>query len=381
MSTKSVHILLLEPFFTGSHRSWALGLQAHSRHRVSLLSLPGRHWKWRMHGGAVHFARQFKALSEKPDLVLATSMLDVAVFRGLCQQDLGNIPVALYMHESQFTYPWSERDPDVSLKRDRHYAFINFTSALAADRVWFNSAYHQRVFLEALPTFLDAFPDYPEKASIQEIANKSDVLPLGLDLSKFDAHLTTASPRKGAKKNSATILWNHRWEHDKNPKAFFELLRKLKDEQVPFELIVLGKGYQEKPKAFHLAKAWFKKELLHWGYADDFKTYAQLLGQADLAPVTSYQDFFGGSVVEAIYCGAYPLLPNRLAYPEHLPEGRHSAHLYDHEAELFLKIKAFCQDFNGARQRETASFVSKYDWKNLILRYDQAIEDFLDCPA
>jgi len=45
-------ILLVEPFFVGSHASWAKGYQQFSQHDVEILSLPGRHWKWRMYGGA-----------------------------------------------------------------------------------------------------------------------------------------------------------------------------------------------------------------------------------------------------------------------------------------------------------------------------------------
>ncbi|MEO1436474.1 MAG: DUF3524 domain-containing protein, partial [Bacteroidota bacterium] len=36
MPVKSYHILLLEPFFTGSHRSWALGLKTYSQHQVEI---------------------------------------------------------------------------------------------------------------------------------------------------------------------------------------------------------------------------------------------------------------------------------------------------------------------------------------------------------
>ncbi len=54
-------ILILEPFFSGSHRQWAEGYQRHSRHEVEILSLKGRHWKWRMFGGAVSLANDFMA--------------------------------------------------------------------------------------------------------------------------------------------------------------------------------------------------------------------------------------------------------------------------------------------------------------------------------
>jgi len=56
-------------------------------------------------------------------------------------------------------------------------------------------------------------------------------------------------------------------------------------------------------------------------------------------PITSNQDFFGGSVVEAIYCGAYPILPRRLTYPELLPKEYYDNHIYDNDGELYDKVK------------------------------------------
>ncbi|MFO7645973.1 MAG: DUF3524 domain-containing protein [Desulfosarcina sp.] len=44
--------LCLEPFFGGSHREFAQGWVAHSRHCIDLLTLPARFWKWRMRGAA-----------------------------------------------------------------------------------------------------------------------------------------------------------------------------------------------------------------------------------------------------------------------------------------------------------------------------------------
>ncbi|MFH0916725.1 MAG: DUF3524 domain-containing protein, partial [bacterium] len=47
----------LEPYFGGSHKYFLEGLERHSRHDLTLFTLPGRHWKWRMHGGALSLAR------------------------------------------------------------------------------------------------------------------------------------------------------------------------------------------------------------------------------------------------------------------------------------------------------------------------------------
>lgn len=175
-------ILLIEPFFTGSHKSWALGFQKHSNHHVEILSLSGHYWKWRMHGGAVTLARKYMESDYQPDLIFCTDMLDLTTFQGLTRSKTATIPFAIYFHENQLSYPWSPTDQDKREKRDNHYSFINYTSALAADKVFFNSKYHMDSFFTELPNFLKQFPDNNELSSVQEIKAKSEVLYLGVEL-------------------------------------------------------------------------------------------------------------------------------------------------------------------------------------------------------
>ena len=136
-------ILLVEPFLGGSHRQWAEAYQQHSQHDIRLLSLPGRHWKWRMYGGAVSLAQVFLQQSFEPDLILASDMLDLTTFLALSRAKTWQLPAAIYFHENQITYPWSPDDQDPSLGRNNQYGFINYTSALAADTLYFNSHYHR----------------------------------------------------------------------------------------------------------------------------------------------------------------------------------------------------------------------------------------------
>ena len=287
-----------------------------------------------MHGGAVTLARMFNERDYKPDLILATDMLDVTTFLSLTRKKTSHIPIALYFHENQFAYPWSPDDRDISQKRDKHYGFINYASALAADHVFFNSHYNYDTFVKALRPFLKHFPDYNELATIKAIEQKSSVLPLGLELSRFDAY------KSHEKNNVPIILWNHRWEHDKNPHDFFRSLVKLDEMGVDYNLVLLGENFRQIPQEFEGAVARFENRILHYGYAEKFSDYASWLWRADILPVTSNHDFFGISVVEAIYCGCFPLLPNRLAYPELLPENDHSTYFYDNFKELMQKLAA-----------------------------------------
>ena len=364
-----MRITILEPYCTGSHAAWAHEYASHSRHQLELLTLPGRHWKWRMHGGAVTLASRFLASSGHPDLILATDMLDLTTFLALTRGASSSCPCALYFHENQLTYPWSPGDSDPGSQRDLHYAFINYTSALAADAVLFNSSYHKEVFLSALPDFLRGFPAPSEAASVQGIAEKSRVLPLGMDLRKFDQH----RPQGGREPGPPLILWNHRWEYDKDPESFFAALYLLADEGVDFRLAVLGESFGKAPAVFKEARKRLADKIVQWGYLENFAQYAQWLWRADILPVTSRQEFFGASVVQALYCGCSALLPERLAYPEHVPAGKTAQVLYRDEEDLADRLRALiCEP--AAAGGSLGGFVGRYDWELLAPVYDDLFE-------
>ena len=98
-------IMIVSPYHGGSHRAWAEGYQKFSQNDVALLTMPARFWKWRMHGGAVTLARRFNRDGWQPDLILATDMLDLTTFLALTRHRIDKLPVALYLHENQLTYP------------------------------------------------------------------------------------------------------------------------------------------------------------------------------------------------------------------------------------------------------------------------------------
>ena len=358
-------ILLIEPYYTGSHAAWAKGYARYSQHQVHILSLPGRFWKWRMHGGAVTLARKFLALEFEPDLILATDMLDLTTFMALTRQRTAHIPTAIYFHENQLTYPWSPTDRDLVQKRDKHYGFINYTSALAADAILFNSTYHQESFLEALPKLLKHFPDYNELDTIPQIRAKSRVLALGLELQRFDQF------RSNQVNEKPLLLWGHRWEFDKNPETFFRALTILSERGIDFELAVLGENFSRTPEIFLTAQKSLAKHIVQFGYVESFVVYAKWLWQADIIPVTSNQDFFGASVVEALYCNCFPLLPKRLAYPYIIPAEYHAQCFYENFDDLLARLNAAMVDIEQTRQFNLRSVVAQYDWQEQSKQYDQ----------
>jgi glycosyltransferase involved in cell wall biosynthesis len=359
--TGRIKIWLVEPYYSGSHQAWADGYQAHSRHDVRLLTLPGRFWKWRMQGGAVTLARQAQALDERPDLLLASDMLNLPVFLAL--SGLEKVPVALYFHENQLTYPLPPGE-----KRDLHYGFINLTSALRADAILFNSAYHREEFLAELPRLLKHFPDYNELWAVPALRRKSQVQPVGLDLARLDA-FRPAERMPGLPR----ILWNHRWEYDKGPEAFFQALYTLAGEGLGFELVLLGESFRNQPQEFLEARQRLAESIVHFGYAEDAGTYARWLWQADLVVSTALHEFFGVAVVEACYCGCAPILPRRLSYPELIPAAYHEACLYEDQAGLLGLLRSALRGGEPGQVPGLRQHMAHFDWRLMAARYDDLL--------
>ena len=336
-----------------------------SKHEIKIINLPGRFWKWRMHGGAVTLAKRYHNLNFHSDLILATDMLNLPVFQSLVKP---KCPVAIYFHENQFTYPWSPNDADVELQRDKHYGFINYSSALSADHVYFNSKFHLDSFFTGLEDFLRQFPDYREIQNIDKIGEKSSVLYLGMDLKKFDEFKIEKSEN-----DLPLILWNHRWEHDKNPETFFDALIQLSQMGGKFNLAVLGEEFKEELPCFTHARKQLQKHIVQFGYTDSFEEYTKWLWKADILPVTSNQDFFGGSIMEAVYCKTIPLLPRQLTYPELFQLNDNPQLFYENESDLLKKLTSSIDDNSKLRQQNHQSITTEYDWSNMVKVYDREL--------
>ena len=357
-----MNIVLIEPFFTGSHKQWAQGYKNHSKHNIHIIYLKGIYWKWRMHGGAITLSKIFNNYileNGKPDLILVTDMLNLPVFTSF--SDVAGIPIVSFFHENQITYPWSTQDRDKEKNRDHHYGFINYTTALRSDLIMFNSSFHKNSFIKELKKFLKKFPDHNDLYNVDKIEDKSIVSYLGLDLKKFDQY------KDDTQNKIPIILWNHRWEYDKNPYEFFNCLKKIKKNKIKFKLIILGEEFQTEMEVFTNARKYFSNEIIHIGYCKSFSEYATLLNKADIIPVTTNQEFFGVSVIEAIYCDVYPLLPNRLTYPELFNNKKNPENFYLNSNELFLKLK---ECIKNRDKKSLKKYSKEYDWSTVAKNYD-----------
>ena len=313
-----------------------------------------------MQGGALTMARRLQDwVSEhgQPGRLILSSMIDLAAFRGLLPADLRTIPIDLYLHENQFAYPWEDSAVD------RTYQWLNITSALAADRVFFNSDWNRQSFLEEGERFLRQLPAPRETGIFARLKSESEVLPLGIDCRAIDSVRTEAESSNGVPR----LLWNHRLEHDKNPFDCFTELCQLQEERKDFELIILGEDYRNKPVGVDALLRRLKPRIIQQGYLESRRDYLSWLRKADILPVTARHDFFGLSVVEALYAGAYPVLPNALVYPEHLPENQQHL-LYD---DFGTALRKSLSDFRAYDSEPIREKLRQYDWRNLVACYDR----------
>ncbi|UCF99644.1 MAG: DUF3524 domain-containing protein [Spirochaetaceae bacterium] len=373
MSRGKRPILFLEPFYGGSHREFADGLLENSRHPLELHTLPARFWKWRMRGAALHFARRIKNPGAYCALIV-TDLMSLADLKALWAAACP--PALLYVHENQLTYPLAPGE-----QLDLHYGFTNVTTALCADRILFNSYTHFRAFFEELPLFLRRMPEYRPRWVIEEIRKKSSVLYPGCRISPEKA---VAVPVSGS---PPLIVWNHRWEFDKNPELFFSVLEQVAEAGHEFRLVLLGENYQKVPKAFIAARRRWPQRIEQYGYEASRDRYLSWLERGGIVISTSDQENFGISVVEAVRHGCFPLLPRKLSYPELIPEEFHEDVLYGNRDELVEKLSGLLVDLPRCnpplleKLQRLALSMSRFSWDTLIHSYDRELDRLCSSAA
>ena len=291
--------LFVEPFFGGSHRAFAEGLVAHGGHELELLTLPGREWRRRMRLGAQVLAGKAAEVEGSFDFLLVSDMLDLAAFLALTRPRFERVPVLLFMHENQLTYPRLR-----GTKLNSWFGQINYLSALAADRVAFNSEYHRQDFLGALEELEQQPNNWLTTDGIGAIRGKSTVLPVGVDLG------------------------------DNPSEAMLELPERLGERLVQFGPVAGRDGY------------------------------ARLLWEADISISSTRHEFFGISTVEAMWCGCLPIAPRRYNYPALVPESLQERCLYEEESELLALTREAIRSGTGEGEREALqASAGRFGWE------------------
>lgn len=362
-----MRVLLVEPWLTGSHQAWAEGFARRSAHEVHVVAHGGAYWRWRLRGGALTLAERAAEVVEAhgpPEVVLASSMLDVAAFGGHSRAWLGSTPVALYLHETQPARAALTGEPI-----DDDMAYRNWTSMVAADHVFVNSAFHRDALFGALPELLQRPPDQRHDHLLAGVRARTSLLPVGVDVG------AVARVHPGRDEGAPIVLWSHRWDHDKAPELFFRALRRLDHEGLAFRVALAGANARTDPREFIEAEERFGSRLVHAGHLPRDE-YVRLLGRSAIVVSTAVHEFFGVAMVEAMAAGAVPLLPRALSYPEIVPRRFHDAVLYGAYGDMVRRLRTLLEDLPAARAAVDglAASMDRFDWTALAPAYDAALE-------
>ena len=360
---KKLKFLFLESFFGGSHREFARGLVSHSKYRIDLVTMPARFWKWRMRGAALYFVKKITSLKGYDGLI-TTGLMSLSDYKVLSK---GQCPPALvYFHETQLTYPLAPGE-----HMDYQFGFTDITTALAAERVLFNSRTHSDAFFSKLPGFLKMMPEYRPNWVVEAIRSKAGLLYPGC---RFPAQVLSTA--EFSREVPPLIIWNHRWEFDKNPDDFFQALDALLENGAAFRLALLGENYQAIPKAFLGARDRYGERIVQYGYVESRAEYIKWLKRGSIVISTARQENFGIAVIEAVRYGCVPLLPAGLAYPEIIPQRFHPQVLYKDPGDLVDKLSRLIANYPEFEKLrgDLSEQMSRFAWENLIDHYDQELE-------
>lgn len=367
-----MHLLALQPYDTASHRAVLDGWRRHSGHTVEVLTLPGRHFKWRVRQAPVALAQQLQTLARQGrawDALWCTSMLDLAALRGLCPA-AAKLPAAVYFHENQLAYPVRHGG-----ERDLHFGLTNMTTALAAiasvgggERpcVWWNSAYNRDRFLSELDAVLRRMPDHRPKEAVAAIRAASVVMYPGIE--PIGAGEVETDAQAGA---VPTLLWAARWEHDKRPERFFDALAVLDERGFDFRLSVIGERFAQAPACFEQARQRFADRIVRWGYQPTRGAYEAALREADAVVSTAEHEFFGLAVAEAVSAGCAAVLPEALVYPE---LWRGCASFHDQTpAGIADAIERALSAERDQQRSALASHADRFAWPGVARQWDEAM--------
>jgi len=374
-----VRVLFLNPFHGGSHRAFAEGWVRRSRHEITLVTMPARFWKWRMRGAALHFVRKV----ENPaayDALVVTDLMSLSDLKALWGVDCP--PALAYFHENQLSYPLP---PGEAI--DYQFGFTDVTTGLAAARVLFNSRFQHDAFFGSLPGFIRMMPEYNPAWVVEAIRARAGVLHPGCEFPAGPPDLRppdAAAPPAGVAPppgGAPLVIWNHRWEFDKDPPAFFAALDAVLARGVEFRLALLGENFQVVPKEFIAARERYGPRVVQYGWVETRADYLDWLRRGRVVVSTAIQENFGMSIVEAIRMGCHPLLPNRLSYPEILPREFHAHGLYAGPEDLVERLAALLAPGTAATaktadalRRRLAEAMGVYAWDSVVAAFDAEIE-------
>lgn len=203
--------ILIEPFYGGSHKQLIDTIVKYIPNS-HVVTLSAKKWHWRARCSSLIIHSLIPSISTE-NVLFCSSILSLSELLGL-RPDLQPLKKIVYFHENQLVYPIREIK-----QRDVQFAYNQITTCLAADIIIFNSNYNKTSFLDNLVNIIKIFPDNKPKYLKTKIEPKCHVLYFPLE---FPKNWETVS-----KCNAVLhIAWPHRWEFDKDPETFVNILKR-----------------------------------------------------------------------------------------------------------------------------------------------------------
>ena len=349
-----IDILLISAYDALSHRIWRQDLATNlpgilPGARVCTVALPDRYFSWRARGNSLTLAAH-PDLQRNYDVIIATSMTDLAALRGM-NRFIGDTPAIVYFHENQFAFPDRSAEGEI----DRQLTTIY--TAMAGDRLFFNSTFNQQTFLAGAQHLLDRMPDGVPRDISARLEAKSQVVPVSIDLFEF-----------GSGQSSKAIAWNHRWEHDKGPGNLLQIVDRLIDRNTDFELGLFGQQFRSQPAEMEVLIKRLKGEgrLKHLGFIDNRSDYLRKLSEHRIVLSTTDHEFQGLAVQEGIAVGCIPVVPDAFSYPEYVPAELR----YSNPLQAVELIEHILQGEDIPRLS-----LESYKWENLSPQWLAAIRE------
>jgi glycosyltransferase involved in cell wall biosynthesis len=255
-------------------------------------------------------------------------------------------------------------------------ALLNLYSAICADRIVFNSEFNRSTFFQGAELFLAKMPDHVPHGIVGRLAAKTTVLPVPIE-----EHCYVS----GEQDSQLTLLWNHRWEYDKGPGRLLDICRRLVSQGVVFKLNLLGQAFRETPAEIRELISLLSPGdyLAQVGFIEKESDYRQCLASSNLVLSTALHEFQGLSVLEGMAAGCYPVVPDRLCYPEFIDEeyrypcGDATSDGDEYEAEINAAVELILH-LHRHPPRKSSTGIDSLSWDCLVGQYQGLIKDVSD---
>lgn len=167
--TEALEILAIEPFYCGARRLMLESLARRSRHRWTILRLPGRRIERRLEAAAQWFA---EVILRRPlmnfDVLFTSEAINLPELFQLCPEVSGH-PTVVYFHDNQLPIPGRAVGRPIDP--------VNLLTALEATECWFNSLHHLRSFSGRAMAVVRQLPQYFSPDALAVITEKCALVP------------------------------------------------------------------------------------------------------------------------------------------------------------------------------------------------------------